>query len=290
MTPTSQAATIANLSRMGYPADHSRYISEQWTNYQRAFSLHSLASIGSIDLPVYDAGLPDDVGGQFFMSCHYGSYPHVVHAIARRAKDRTIYVLIGSESDSLKTILHQRARETNIAIQFIDGGFGMLRQLKRALADGYPVFVEIDVPWGQTHECNVSFPFIGGEIKAKDALFRMIDRLAVPKHFILSMVGEQSIIITNYGDLNQEKCFAVFADAVRNSPQQYERLFQMHMYFEPAQPSDVAIVWQGKTGRYMLHAHDMKAWSLPVTDETNVSLKDCIQSVIGRKVSHVVSL
>lgn len=275
---------------MGYSAAHAKFIAREWVAYQDVFSLQALTSVGNANLPMYCSGLETPVGGKFFMSCHYGSYPHVVEAIGKRAKDNTVYVLIGSEGENLKTLLEQRARETNITLHFLDGGFGMLKRVKQALANDYPVFVEIDVPWGLVHECNMEFPFVGGRLKAKDALFRMIERLAVPKNFILSMVGKEGVAIINYGDLNQSQCFSIFADAVRNSPQQYERLFQMHNYFVPEQESKVAIIWQGQQGQYIVHASDMKAWAtqLPIMQSENV--KEAIENVIGRSVSDVVSL
>jgi hypothetical protein len=290
MTLVNKATAVANLTRMGYRPTHAKYIADEWEAYQSAFSLSSLTAVGSADLPVYASGLDIDVGGKFFMSCHYGSYPHVVSAIAQRAKDRTIYVLIGSESESLKDALQRRAEENKIVIHFLDGGFGMMRRIKKALAENFPVFVEIDVPWGPSHECNMSFPFVGGQLKAKDGLFRMIERLGVQKNFVLSIVGKQSIAIVNYGDLGQAECFALFADAVRSSPHQYERLFQMHQYFQPDVQSDVAIVWEGQKGKYLIHASDMKAWATQASLPTGEKSREAIAQIIGRRVDDVVSL
>lgn len=290
MTPTTTVSAIANLARMGYPAAHAKHIALEWLEYQKAYSIHSLTSTGATELPVFESGMDIDVNGQFFMSCHYGSYPHVVNAIGQRARDKTVYVLIGSESDSLQAALRKRATEAGITLHFLDGGFGMLRRVKRALDENYPVFVEIDVPWGQIHDCNMSFPFVGGQLRAKDGLFRMIERLGVPKNFVLSTAGKQSITVTNYGDLDQSQCFALFADAVRHSPQQYERLFQMHMYFVPEKETDTVIVWQGKKDQYMVHANDLKAWSSPTPIAADAMQRETIGRIMGRKVGDVVSL
>jgi len=290
MTPTIKATALANLTRMGFSADHAIHICEQWISYQQAFSLHSVTAAGATAHRLYCSGMDIDVGGQFFMSCHYGSYAHIIAAIAQRARDKTIYVLIGSEGQELKATLEQRAQEYGVTIHFLDGGFGMVKRVKRALEEHYPVFVEIDVPWGQTAECNVEFPFVGGQIKGKDALFRLIERLGAPKNFVLSTVGQNSITINNYGNLSQEECFAVFADVVRNCPQQYERLFQMHKYFVPAERSDVTVVWQGLRDQYVLHASDMKAWATPHALPPGEQQRSGIENLIGRRVSHVVPI
>lgn len=118
----------------------------------------------------------------------------------------------------------------------------------------------------------------------------MIERLNVPKNFVLSAVGEKCITVTNYGDLTQEQCFDIFADAVRNCPQQYERLFQLHRYFEPAERSDVLVVWRGHCDQYLLHASDMKAWATSQTLLPSEPQNHAIESLIRRPVSHVISL
>ena len=286
----NKAIAIANLVRMGYAPTQSQYILNDWKYYQENFSLRALTTIGSKNLPCYESGLDIDVGGKFFMSCHYGSYPHVINSIAQKAKDKTLYVIVGSESDALKQALTLCAKNAHISIHFIDGGFGMLRQVKQALANHYPVFVEIDVPWGAQHECNTSFPFVGGQIKAKDALFRMIDRLGVAKNFVLSSCGQQSITVINYGDLTQAQCFDIFADTVRNSPQQYERLFQMHLYFEPNISPNVAIIWQGSQSQYIIHTQDLKAWTTQRPLLQSSDIKSDTQELIKRKIDYVVSL
>lgn len=290
MTPTNTVSAIANLARMGYSGAHAKYIALEWLEYQKDYSLHSLTKSGRIQLPIFESGMDIDVGGKFFMSCHYGSYPHVVTAIGQRARDKTVYVLIGSESDSLQDALRQRAMEAGITVHFLDGGFGMLRRVKKALDENYPVFVEIDVPWGQIRECNTSFPFVGGQLRAKDGVFRMIERLGVPKNFVLSTAGKQSITVTNFGDLDQARCFAIFADAVRHSPQQYERLFQMHMYFVPEKETDTVIIWQGKNDQYLVHANDLKAWASPTRIAPDASQSEVIGRIMGREVGDVVSL
>lgn len=129
MTPTIKATAIANLTRMGFSAEHSVHISERWMWYQNTYSLQSITATGGVSHQVYCSGLDIDVGGEFFLSCHYGSYPHAIAAIAQRARDKTIYVLIGNEGHGLKAALEQRAQQYGIIIHFLDGGFGMISGL-----------------------------------------------------------------------------------------------------------------------------------------------------------------
>ena len=286
----NKAVAIANLIRMGYHKTLLKYIADDWQNHQKQFSLHALTSVGSKDLPCYESGLNFDVGGKIFMSCHYGSYPHVINSIAQKAKDRTIYVIVGSESDSLKNALTSCAQNANFSINFIDGGFGLLKRIKRAVEDHYPLFVEIDVPWGANDECNVTFPFVGGEIKAKDALFRLIERLGIEKNFVLSSCGDNSISVINYGDLSQSQCFQVFSDHVQNSPHQYERLFQMHNYFKPKTLPNAVVHWKGAQSQYVIHTSDMKAWAVKHDLFESTHIETDVSKLINRNVDYVISI
>ena len=290
MTAINKALCLANLMRMGYSTTESRLIVSAWIDYLNAYSLNTVINHGVSTHPVFESGMNIEVGGKLFMSCHYGSYVDIVCSIGRRAKENTVHVLIGDEPERLKRSLIERVREAGITVYFIDGGFGMLRQLRKVLSDGFPVFVEIDVPWGPSQSCDISFPFVGGKLMGKRALFNMAERLHVEKNFVLSSVGKNSITICNFGDLDQSDCYRIFADTVRNGPHLYERLFQLHNYFEPEVDSDVAIIWAGKSDHYILHARDMKTWMTPHSLSLEASPQDLVAHLIGRTVSDVISI
>lgn len=291
MTPTNQALALANLCRMGYKSDVAIGVVRQWVSFQDRFSLQTLTGSRAPVMPVFESGMDMSVGGKVFMSCHYGCYPHAVVSIANRAYKRTIYVLIGEEPAGLTDSLVERGRQADVNIEFIRGGFKMLRQVRRALDGNFPLFVAVDVPWGPDRELNVEFPFLDGRIKGKDSLFRMVAHLGVEGRFILATAGAQAISIVNYGELSQAQCYAVLADAVENSPHLYERLFQVHKYFMPNTPSRTAVVWRGHGNQYILHAQKMNAWTVPLNRwPSSGDILEFVGELIGCDVGEVVSL
>jgi hypothetical protein len=90
--------------------------------------------------------------------------PHVILAVGRRAKDRTVYALIGDEPRELTEPLRTCAQAQGLKLEFIDGGFGVVREVLRALRGGFPIFVAPDVPWGLTNALTLRLPFVGGRI------------------------------------------------------------------------------------------------------------------------------
>jgi hypothetical protein len=80
----------------------------------------------------------------------------------------------------------------------------------------------------------------------------------------------------------------------------YERLFQLHHYFEPEPGADDAVVWHVLDCCYVLHARDMKAWQIkqpdacgngPVANVAAASVTSSrLASLLGRPVRHVVSI
>jgi len=289
MRETQVAAAIANLARMGLGEDECAVIIKRWLEFNNSFSVAAACRGAVANSKLIPVGLPEDCSGQLFMSCHFGPYVYIPAYLGLRTPSRRVSVMIGEESDGLKSALSAFGKSLDVSVSFISGGIGIAKALKKALAAGDPVFVAIDIPWGAKSSLNREFAFVNGTIQSKDALFRLARSADAPTNFLLASATNDDIMLTNYGERTQEECFAIFSHIARNSLHQYERLFQLHHFTTNENSSGVAVTWRGAKDRYILNSSDMKVYAVggPLFD--TVPSKAEVEAITGEAVEYVAA-
>jgi hypothetical protein len=189
---------------------------------------------------VGDPALPTQAGDRLFMSFHYGLWYMSLAAMARATGCHTVYCLVGEIHPSYNDRMAAMARAAGIEIVLVPGGIAMLRGVRRARAEGALLFVLVDVPWGLTGEPDHRFPFRGGTIDAKSALFTFAERAGLQPHLLVADYdeAEKSTLVRSHPLSSQAECFALLDRYVADKPWLWERLVDMHKYVAiPGEPA-----------------------------------------------------
>jgi len=233
MHKVTNVSVLSNIVRMG-AADGTRAYStlRRWRRIQnltkrvlQQFSTRELRWAG-------DAALPKQVGDHLFMSFHYGLWYLSLAAMAQATGCHRVYCLVGEIHPSYNDRMAAMARAAGIEIVLVPGGVAMLRGVRKARAEGALIFVLIDVPWGLSGEPDRRFPFFGGHIEAKSALFTFAERAGLQPHLLVADYDEveRSTFVRSHAVQSQAECFELLQRYVAEKPWLWERLVDVHKF------------------------------------------------------------
>jgi len=260
-----RALAIANLVNLGRSATESLDISRDWAQRQLAQSLQAvdqLVSEASTDMPWPDAPLP----GRMFASFHFSLYALLYSALGQRSGPRVVYSLIGQQDAGHRNALKAIAVKHGVQIEFIQSNLGMVKTLRRAIADGMPGILLLDIPWTrQDSQPDARYRVTGGCFKGLSSLERLLAMIDPGYEILLTRRVGEKFKIENAGHLDLPSAFQVFGQALEADPADYERLHQFHRFFEFDALQNCAVTFCIQDKRYVLHAKTMQAWELSST-------------------------
>jgi hypothetical protein len=178
---------LANIVRLGVTNQTEAYsVLRRWRRAQsvtqKVLKLRNVDHVRWND----DGGVPSQPTDRLFMSFHYGLWYMTLAAMAKATKCTRVYCLVGQLDPSYTDRLAAVARAAGIDIILVPGGIAMLRGVKQARAEGALIFVLVDVPWGLSGEPDQRFPFCGGYIEAKSALFTFAQMDGLQTHLLFA--------------------------------------------------------------------------------------------------------
>lgn len=257
-----RALAIANLVNLGRSATESFDISRDWAQRQLAQSLQAvdqLVSESSTEMPWPDAPLP----GRMFASFHFSLYALLYSALGQRSGPRVVYSLIGQQDEGHRNALKAIAVKHGFQIEFIQSNLGMVKSLRRAIADGIPGILLLDIPWTrQESEPDARYRVTGGCFKGLSSLERLLAMIDPAYEILVTRRVGEKFKIDNAGHLTLQDAFKVFGQALDADPADYERLHQFHRFFEFDVLQNCAVTFCIQNKRYVLYAKTMQAWEL----------------------------
>jgi hypothetical protein len=166
------------------------------------------------------------------MSFHYGLWYMTLAALAEATQCRRVYCLVGQTDAAHTERMTAIARAAGIEVIIVTGGIAMLRGVRQARAEGALLFVLVDVPWGISGEPDQRFPFLGGHIEAKSALFTFAQRAGLEPHLLVADYEEemQTTRVVSHPLESQAHCFSLLERYVGAKPWLWERLYDIHQY------------------------------------------------------------
>lgn len=266
------AVALANLLRIGVEPTNTLRVLRKWSRYQQSLNPENILA-AKVDIR-YEWSSDNVPAGTsvLYMTTHFGSYYIVFKALADRAKNRTVYCLIGEQSESHAQRLTHLASIYGVNLIFISGGLGLIRGLKRAVATGAPIVVLIDVPWGAASPPDIEFNFLSGRIKGRTALFRLAEKMNLPWRFVVAEIGDQGSIIVDHGASSQMDCMRLFEKHVDWQPQYYDRLSDLHRYFATKVDTDAFIAFRFNSAFYVHDVDKVKTFSIPYEQYSAITL------------------
>jgi hypothetical protein len=240
MHKVTNVSVLSNIVRLGIEDERAAYATlRQWRRMQ-ALTQDVLKRRSAQHLPWRLQGeLPADKTGRLFMSFHYGLWYLVLAALTQGRQGAhydgpPVYCLISKPHPAYSDRLGAMALAAGIRVEFVPGGIAMVRGVRRAQAEGALLFVLIDVPWGIRSESDLRYPFLGGRIEAKSALFTFAERVGLTPHLLVAdfdaPTGESRIV--DHGVQNQAACFDLLQRYVGAKPWLWDRLVDLHKYVE----------------------------------------------------------
>jgi hypothetical protein len=258
----NRALAIANLINLGFSPEESFGISTDWAERQFAQSLEKIDAT-LIDAAV-DAVVPGlGKRGRMYASFHYSLYPAIYRALGEHGGPGVVYSLIGQQQEGHRHALQQIARRFGFQIEFIQSNTGMVRTLRRAIQDGIPGILLIDIPW--TKQGNIPdqcYPVRGGHFKGFSSLERLLSIIDDEYEILYTCRSGDRYRIDSGGTLALGDAFQRFGELLHRDPAEYERLNQFHRFFEFDQPKNCAVTFRIKDTRYVIHAASKQAWQI----------------------------
>ncbi|CAN7291783.1 hypothetical protein [Duganella sp. Dugasp56] len=250
---------LANMLRLGIPRPAAYAHIRKWRRYQQ-----SLLANERMDARYRHRGrVPDASVSTLYMSCHYGSYPVLVKALADASPARKVYCCMSTQSDEHAQMLNRLAHRHGFSIQFILGGFPLIKGIRRAQAERAPIFVLIDRPWGSGSPADTSHAFLDGNILAKPALFTLAERMQLPHRLLFADPAPDGCVITDLGPLSQRDCLRALEQRVAAHPYYFDRMFDLHKFFWNERRHDAYLLFKVEAGRYILDVDRQRSFELP---------------------------
>lgn len=259
------ALAVCNLRNLGYSPDEALAIAQDWARRQLEQSVERIEDNLRRTLPLLmPLTLPEGIaGGRMFVSCHYSLYPIIFGVLAQRSPTRKVVSLIGMQSETRQMQLREMARRFEVELQFIASGFGMLREMRTALAEGHCGMVLVDIPWSNSgSDLDAEHRAQGGRFLARSSLFRLIEAIDPHARFVLAQRTGKTFQLVDHGHAHAHETYRAFAQALREDPAEYERLHQFHRFFAFDQPRPAAVRFQVGADDYLVSAQTMRAWKL----------------------------
>jgi hypothetical protein len=233
MHKVTNVSVLSNIVRLGAADSRGAYSTlRRWRRVQN-MTTQVLRSRSTENVRwSADAALPAQAGDRLFMSFHYGLWYMSLAAMAQATGCHRVYCLVGEIHPSYNDRMAAMARAAGIEIVLVPGGIAMLRGVRKARAEGALIFVLVDVPWGLTGEPDQRFPFFGGHIDAKSALFTFAERAGLQPHLLVADYdeAERSTFVRSHAVKSQAECFALLERYVADKPWLWERLIDVHKF------------------------------------------------------------
>ncbi len=221
------AFAAANLLNIGFTSLKALELSEEWRTITDSRSLKNILS-SSASLDLHDRVEVED-SARLFVSFHYSSYAHLYREIALRSPERQVASLLGAQSAQHQRALSQLAIEARFNIRFIHSGTNMLKAVRQAIRDGCPVVLLADLPWSpRGAKPDISFETCIGRFQALSTVMKMVRLIDQHYVFVTARRLESTIILENLAHQDFGLAFEALADLIRQCPQEYERLHQLH--------------------------------------------------------------
>jgi hypothetical protein len=233
MHKVTNVSVLSNIVRLGATdRTHAYSTLRRWRRVQNV-TKRVLKERSTQDLRWSgDAALPTVAGDRLFMSFHYGLWYMSLAAMAQATGCHRVYCLVGEIHPSYNDRMAAMARAAGIEIVLVPGGIAMLRGVRKARAEGALIFVLVDVPWGLSGEPDQRFPFFGGHIEAKSALFTFAERAGLQPHLLVADYdeAERSTFVRSHPVQSQAECFELLQRYVAHKPWLWERLIDIHKF------------------------------------------------------------
>lgn len=233
MHKVTNVSVLSNIVRLGV-TDRSHAFStlRRWRRVQNVTKQVLKARNTDSVRWVGDPTLPTQPNDRLFMSFHYGLWYMSLAAMAQATQCHRVYCLVGEIHPSYNDRMAAMAKAAGIEIVLVPGGIAMLRGVRQARAEGALIFVLVDVPWGISGEPDQHFPFLGGRIDAKSALFTFAQRAGLQPHLLVADYdeAERSTFIRNHLVSSQAECFELLERYVAAKPWLWERLVDIHKF------------------------------------------------------------
>jgi hypothetical protein len=233
MHKVTNVSVLSNIVRLGATDSPRAYSTlRRWRRIQNVTKQVLKARSTETVRWTADAGLPTEPGDRLFMSFHYGLWYMSLAAMAQATGCHKVYCLVGEIHPSYNDRMAAMARAAGIEIVLVPGGIAMLRGVRKARAEGALIFVLVDVPWGMSGEPDQRFPFCGGQIEAKSALFTFAERAGLHPHLLVADYDEteRRTFVRNHEVQSQAECFALLERYVAAKPWLWERLIDVHKF------------------------------------------------------------
>lgn len=295
----NQALAVINLINLGFAEHDAIRISGTWV--ERQFR-QSLAGIGNTaqNAMVEDVIPHGAYGHRLFVSFHYSIYPLIYRALAARCERGVVYSLIGQQDEQHRVALNSLAAAFNFHVNFIESTPTMVRQLRSAIRTGAAGIILVDLPWSKTHsELDVTYPVPGGHFRGRSSLERLVRLIDENYHFVTAFGAREKLTLTSHGSLTLSEAFSWLGRALQESPADYERLHQLHKFFEFKRPRDCVVAFTVRGDHFAIHGRTMKAWqikTMPVLAQktphvtTDASLLYKLKEVVRADVESAVFL
>lgn len=233
MHKVTNVSVLSNIVRLGVSdRQHAYSTLRRWRRIQNVTKQVLQARTTDSVHWTADEGLPTQPHDRLFMSFHYGLWYMNLAAMARATGCHKVYCLVGEIHPSYNDRMAAMARAAGIEIVLVSGGIAMLRGVRQARAEGALMFVLVDVPWGMGGEPDQRFPFLGGHIDARSALFTFAERAGLQPHLLVADYDEahRRTVIRNHELRSQSECFTLLERYVSDKPWLWDRLMDIHKY------------------------------------------------------------
>lgn len=263
MNALRRALARANFERLGIPRQQLLSTLLQWARYQRAIG--RIAAERNLDaFPCDYPRMAVQPRRFLYMSCHYGIYAHTVGAVARGSQGHRVCVLVGEQSQQQSELLRAIADRHGCRLDFVQGGFKLLKGARQCLNDGIPLFMLVDVPWGMTDPPDGTFPFLGGTIRTRSVYFRLCGALGLEPYFLLADAdrGLAHSTVRDFGPCDQAGLFRLFAEAVADKPFLWDRWFDCHKFTSPERAFSGFLAFRAAGGSYVLDTNAMQLFEV----------------------------
>lgn len=274
----NRALAIANLVNLGKTPVESLEISRDWAERQLAQSLQMIQNVireAHVEMPWPEA----PQAGRMFASFHFSLYPLQYRALAQRSGPKVVYSLIGEQQEGHRNALKQLANQHGFQIEFIQSNLGMVKTLRRAIQDGIPGILLLDIPWTRLDsQPDMRYPIQGGCFKGHSSLGRLLEMIDPGYEILVTKRVGKDFRIENVGNVDLTGAFAAFGKALEEDPAEYERLHQFHRFFEFDQVQNCAVTFCVQGQRYVVHTKTMQAWQIPAQLQFE-NIKDGLDTV-----------
>jgi len=294
------ALAVANLRNLGYQPKSAVLIGHEWANRQASRSINFIESELKCSLDIENKFALDSNGeGRLFASCHFSLYPLLFGELASQSKNRKVVSLIGMQSSQHQASLVELAHRFNVDLEFIASGFSMIREMKRALKQGNHGIILIDIPWAQDRrnkDLDCQHQAHGGRFRAKTSLFKLISIIDEYAKFALVQKKATGYQIIDFGLAQAANSYKAFAEVFHSDPADYERLHQMHQYFEFKEMANSVINFCVDGDHFALSSKTLKAWKMKESElEPGEILKsgtliDRYRDLVGEDVTEIISI